>query len=160
MARPPDARPVSAHGSNARRDRTTRVDLQSLARLRLREAEVLFEAGLYDGASYLCGYAVECALKAVICKQLDVNEYPHYRERLRGVFASHHLEDLRFLAGLSAKIGPGRPVLWQNWSTVVAWKSEQRYDSEGSQTAQNALDMLNAVRSKSNGVLRWLARRW
>lgn len=42
----------------------TREELQQLARLRLREAEALFAAGLYDGCVYLCGYVVELALKA------------------------------------------------------------------------------------------------
>jgi HEPN domain-containing protein len=40
----------------------TYQQLKDLALLRLREAEALFEAGLYDGAKYLSGYAVELAL--------------------------------------------------------------------------------------------------
>jgi len=47
-----------------------------LAALRLCEAEALFAAGLYDGSAYLCGYVVELALKARICRLLDVNKYP------------------------------------------------------------------------------------
>ena len=32
----------------------TRHELKELAALRLREAETLFQAGLYDGAAYVC----------------------------------------------------------------------------------------------------------
>jgi len=42
----------------------TRIDFQTLADKRLREAITLFDAAHYDGAIYISGYAVECALKA------------------------------------------------------------------------------------------------
>jgi len=53
-----------------------RQQLQQLARLRLREAEALYGARLYDGCVYLAGYAVELALKARICRLLGLSEYP------------------------------------------------------------------------------------
>jgi hypothetical protein len=42
----------------------TRQELKKLANLRLKEAEALFDAQLYEGAAYLCGYAVEMALSS------------------------------------------------------------------------------------------------
>ena len=57
----------------------TRNELKELAKLRLKEAETLFDAGLYDGAVYVCGYVIELALKARICKLLDISEYPSSR---------------------------------------------------------------------------------
>lgn len=45
-----------------------RKDFQDLAMVRVREAEMLLAAGLFDGAYYLAGLAVECALKACIAK--------------------------------------------------------------------------------------------
>jgi hypothetical protein len=53
----------------------TYQQLKDLAHLRLREAEALFAAELYDGAKYLSGYVVELALKARICRVLDVDDY-------------------------------------------------------------------------------------
>jgi hypothetical protein len=41
-----------------------RNDLRRLARIRLKEARVLLQAKCFDGAYYLCGYAIECGLKA------------------------------------------------------------------------------------------------
>ena len=45
-----------------------RRELQSLSRVRAKEAKALLDAGLHEGAFYLAGYAVECALKACIAK--------------------------------------------------------------------------------------------
>jgi hypothetical protein len=39
-----------------------RADLQQIAELRLQEARTLLTGGFPDGAYYLAGYAVECAL--------------------------------------------------------------------------------------------------
>ena len=45
-----------------------RRDFQILSAVRIREAQALASAGLYDGAYYLGGLAVESALKAVIAR--------------------------------------------------------------------------------------------
>lgn len=45
-----------------------RSDFQDLAQIRLAEAAALLQAERFDGAYYLAGYAVECALKACIAK--------------------------------------------------------------------------------------------
>jgi hypothetical protein len=49
----------------------TRTDLQQLADARIAEANALLAAGLWDGAYYLAGYAVECALKACIMAYVE-----------------------------------------------------------------------------------------
>jgi hypothetical protein len=53
-----------------------RNDLQNLSRLRGKEAKVLLENGYFAGAYYLLGYAVECALKACIAKQIRRYDFP------------------------------------------------------------------------------------
>ncbi len=53
-----------------------RIDLQQLARARLREAEALLNAGEWSGAYYLAGYAVECGLKACIAKLTGLARFP------------------------------------------------------------------------------------
>jgi hypothetical protein len=52
-----------------------RADLKKIARARIMDAECLFSGGRYDGAVYLCGYAVELALKARICRTLKWPEF-------------------------------------------------------------------------------------
>jgi hypothetical protein len=50
-----------------------RRDLQTLADLRVTDGEKLVDAGRFSAAYYLLGYAVECALKACIAKQIRGN---------------------------------------------------------------------------------------
>lgn len=47
-----------------------------MARARLKEAQILFKAKRYDAATYLCGYAIELALKARICQTLGYIHFP------------------------------------------------------------------------------------
>jgi len=54
----------------------TKTELRTLARARLKEAQILFEAKRYDAATYLCGYAIELALKARICHTLGYIYFP------------------------------------------------------------------------------------
>jgi HEPN domain-containing protein len=54
----------------------TKTELRILAKARLKEAQILFEAKRYDAATYLCGYAMELALKARICQTLGYIHFP------------------------------------------------------------------------------------
>lgn len=68
------------------------------------DADELFARKRYNGSVYMAGYAVECALKAAVCRQLR-------ETRLRAVLASH---DLELLAGKSTRSGIPRIMLWAN----------------------------------------------
>ena len=54
----------------------SRSDFQRLAVTRLAEAKALLELGMWDGAYYLAGYAVECGLKACVAKGVKAEEFP------------------------------------------------------------------------------------
>jgi len=54
----------------------TRRDFQVLAGLRAEEAAILVRNRKHQGAYYLGGYAVECALKARIAKKTKRHEFP------------------------------------------------------------------------------------
>jgi hypothetical protein len=110
----------------------SRQQLRELALLRLQEAEVLFNSGLDDGCAYLCGYVIELALKARISATLGVIEYPEKGSRLRDAMKSHVLDDLGLLAGMGHDLTPSRPVLIANWSSLIGWKPEWRYNPKGS----------------------------
>ncbi len=79
-----------------------RTKIQEIAEQRLVEAELLFQNGYYDGACYLVGYCVELALKAVICKTLDIDDLftTNYRSELVRPFKTHDLDSLFVYAGL------------------------------------------------------------
>ena len=134
-------------------------ELKDLALLRLREAEALFAADFFDGCAYLAGYAVELALKARICKLLDIADYPS-AGKLAKVYAVHDLDQLLLLAGLRKAVDPSNKPLFDNWSTAALWKPERRYDAPGKATRQDAEDILNAIRDTPNGVLTWIMTHW
>ncbi len=59
----------------------------------------MLDNGLYEGAYYLAGYAVECAIKACIAKQTKRYDFPPDRRTVDKIY-SHDLEDLIGLAEL------------------------------------------------------------
>lgn len=139
-----------------------RSDLQKLSAIRLREAEVLFEAGLYDGCFCLCGYVVELALKACVCKHLGIEDYPEGEPNLKGLFRTHDFRSLELIAGLRSSISAKRQTSFTfdaNWTVATSWKSEDRY-LLNFKTQSEAHDMLEALRSKPEGVLTWLSQQW
>src|SRR5579864_8154006 len=106
-----------------------RKDLQELSKVRLKEATALLRLGLHDGAYYLAGYAVECALKACIAKGTRRFEFPDKR-RVDSSY-THDLELLMRLAHLdeSHKERVKRdPEFKANWGTVEAWDEQSRYE--------------------------------
>jgi len=136
--------------------------LQNLSAVRLREAEVLFDAGLYDGAFYLCGYVVELALKACVCKHLGVSEYPENEPNLKPFFRTHDFRSLELIAGLRSNIAAKRAASFQfdaNWALATSWRSEDRY-LLNSKSESEAHDMLEALRNVQEGVLTWLSQQW
>jgi len=133
-------------------------DLKKLAKLRLREAESLYKQGFYDGCVYLCGYVVECALKARICKFLKLSKYPS--DEHGNIFKTHNFGILKLLAGLEGEITIAKNrALFDNWSTATRWAPELRYVPEGTSGQQKATDILASIRDKPNGVLTWLIKR-
>src|SRR5579864_3835156 len=143
----------------------TREQLRTLADLRLREAEALFNTGLYDGCAYLCGYVVEFALKARVCATLGVTEYPEKigdakRGRLIEAFRTHDFDELRLLAGMQNDPTIATPSFLTNWSVAIRWKPERRYEPEGSYDREAALEILDAIRRQPDGVLACISLRW
>jgi hypothetical protein len=69
-----------------------RNDLQKLAKIRVKDAKVLLDNGRFEGAYYLLGYSVECALKACIAKQINRHEFPD-KELAQKVY-THKLSEL------------------------------------------------------------------
>ena len=138
----------------------TRQEFRALAKSRLDEAKALYKAGHYDGAVYLCGYAVEFSLKACICKLLDISQYPE-GESFAKAYKIHRLRDLKTLAGLDNKLTATNPQLFANWSRVVStWTEEIRYHPLGTYTRVDAQEMLKSISEKPNGIMVWLSKRW
>ena len=135
-----------------------RKDLQDLANVRLNEARALFASGFFDGAYYLAGYAVECALKACIAKRTRRYDFPD-RRRVESSY-SHVLADLLKVAGLEEERRARANVDLQfetNWDVAKAWSEQSRY-SRNDRRAAEAL--LAAIADPRHGVLSWIKHRW
>lgn len=131
-------------------------ELKELAGLRLREAETLFSAGLYDGCVYLCGYVVELGLKARICAVLGITEYPDKRTH----FKTHDFDELKLLAGLEREISVANPLLLENWSVATEWRPEWRYQRAGTFGRAKAEKALEAIKGRPDGVMACISQRW
>ena len=137
--------------------RKTRKDFQRLAILRAREAVELASAGKHQGAYYLCGLAVECALKACIAKRTRRHDFPTDARYAAKVY-THNLEELLKLAGLEEQLDEGmrnRHHLGINWGIAKSWSIDSRYETSG----LNGRDMVTAVNSQG-GVLEWIKLYW
>ncbi len=134
--------------------------------LRLKEAYILLESGCPDGAYYLGGYALELALKAVVCKNLDVedlfaenNTYP--RESIR-VLKVHDLSRLLLFSGLNEKHKSEKSANLEfstNWSNVEKWNESARYYN-GVYNASEVNIFLNSIDDPTNGILTWIKTHW
>jgi HEPN domain len=84
-----------------------RSDFQELSELHLQHAKVLLDAKLYSGAYYMCGYVVECALKACICRQTSQFDFhPHPKESQKAW--SHNFANLIDASGLEEQFKAAR----------------------------------------------------
>ena len=133
----------------------TSLEFQDLSVLRLDKATALYSAGRYDGCVYLCGYVVEMALKAVICKHLVLAEYPQ-----RTYFKVHDYDDLVLFAGLSLEVRLLTGRRKANWQVLTEWESILRYKPRNSYNRVEAERWLDALREPNEGILVWLQRKW
>jgi hypothetical protein len=136
-----------------------RNDLRRLSRLRISEARLLLKAGAFQGAYYLAGYAVECALKACVARQFRHHDIPD--RRLVNDTYTHDLDRLLDLAGLRPALqhdAAAHPPLQPNWNVVKDWRETTRYNPNI--TAQEARDLYSACTARRYGILAWLRSRW
>ncbi len=108
----------------------TKKELINISRARLTDAEVLYNQGRYDGAVYLCGYAIELRLKYCICKALKWSGFPSTHKEFEGYvsFKIHDLDVLLHLSGREIKVKTG---FLADWSNVATWDPQARYNVIG-----------------------------
>jgi len=135
-----------------------RTEFQVVARMRVREAKALLDAGHYPGAYYLVGYSIECALKACVARQVRRCDFPD--KKLANEAHTHNLENLIRVAALGRAFEADRQAnaaLEVNWAIVKDWTTAARYEV-GVSEAQ-ARDLYSACVGR-NGVLPWVKKRW
>ena len=129
-----------------------------LSRVRAKEAEALLKLGLNDGAYYLAGYAVECALKACIAKGTRRHEFPDKKK----VEASHthKLGELVNVANLEQARRDRLAAdseFERNWDLVKEWSEQSRYSRY---SAADARALVAAVNNRRHGVIAWIRSHW
>jgi len=108
--------------------------LKEIAKRRLKDAKILYLEKSYTGALYLCGYAIELGLKAIICRNLDTttisstNHIPSTLEEFKSIekLRTHYLEELLGSTPYNIKIDIKSKYL-KEWSIVEKWNPEVRY---------------------------------
>ena len=136
-----------------------RLDLQKTSQIRRSDARALLGARRYAGSYYLIGYAVECALKACIAKQIKRHDFPDKR-LLRDAY-THNLATLVKLAGLQRDLEKDfqkNAALELNWTVAKDWSETKRYDPNI--TEAQAKDLYSACVARKHGVLSWIKKRW
>jgi len=135
-----------------------RKDLRALSRVRLSEARALLKAGLPDGAYYLAGYAVECALKACIAKETRRYEFPE-KKRVDASY-THNLKELVRVAELRDELQAAvetDPLFRRYWRLVQLWSEQSRY---GRHSPEGSQDLIEAISDRNHGVMKWVKHYW
>jgi HEPN domain-containing protein len=135
-----------------------RKDLRALSRVRLSEARALLKAGLPDGAYYLAGYSVECALKACIARETQRYEFPE-KKRVDASY-THNLKELVRVAELRDELQAEEeadPLFERHWGIVELWSEQSRYGRHSPAASQK---LIEAVGDRNHGVMKWVKHYW
>jgi HEPN domain-containing protein len=121
-------------------------DLRKIAQARLKDADILLASRRYDGAVYLCGYAIELALKARICRILKWSGYPSTSSEFKEYqsFRTHGLDVLLHLTGREKQI---KTTFLAEWSAVAQWDPSARYQPVGTANKADARLMISAAKT-------------
>lgn len=148
-----------------------RIEFQELAILRLKEANTLLIQNYPDGAFYLAGYTIECALKAAICRTLSIDDFfepgnskahgAKVKDDIVQKFKTHDYGTLLVLSGLYYKLEAARQsdqLLADSWSTIrsQAWSEQHRYEVVSSKTITDVASFINSVKY----LLGWIKQYW
>jgi hypothetical protein len=144
-------------------------EIKNLANQRLKEAEILFESGMCDGAFYLAGYSVELMLKAKICERLGIpnlfDESNTTVNQIKGIsdirkpLKTHNLFILLIFSGLKNKFdndkATNKELAKANSLLFNAWDENARYKPCGHMLNKDVEKLLNLL-SGTNGILTWI----
>ena len=143
----------------ARESSVNKADLEALVTERVADADVLLKNNRYSAAYYLCGYAIECAIKVCIAGQTQRHDFPPKPNIVRDIY-THELQRLLKAANLEAawKLAvQSDKELEINWLVIQRWTEEDRYRLPSQQEAQ---DLYQAVTEPTHGMLQWIQKYW
>lgn len=127
----------------------TAEKLKAVVEARMRSVQILLGSDDWFLAASTMALALECALKVMICKTLNLSAYPaettkQIPQRVRTFFWTHEFSQLLILSGLNESFSPAgtSPELFQNWSDFTkefpgSW-ADTKYDYERQQQFDEA----------------------
>ncbi len=151
-------------------------EIQQLAKARLEEADILCEAGKYDGAFYLAGYSVELMLKAKICESFGIDalfdenlQKPYGIKTVRDSVKKHDIRVLFIYSGLLIefqKAKARKQKLMTAYSYLIKasgqdtkedtlWSEQVRYLPIGSKKQQEVQELIELLKD-DEGLLKWI----
>ena len=157
-------------------------EIKQLADLRLEEADILCQAGKYNGAFYLAGYSIELILKAKLCENFDVKnlfdfsnravsfdlelfDNSQYIKDIRTNLKTHDIIVLLKFSGLYPKfkrISSSKPVLFKTIgllfdpdSKKCFWSEQLRYEFS-SRNPENVEELIRLLKEPNEGLLHWI----
>jgi HEPN domain-containing protein len=144
-------------------------DLKILCHQRIKEAEFLVTNDFVDLAFYVTGYSIELALKAAICKSLDIDDFfavsrsINIKEDVVSKFKTHDFRTLLILAGLTKKLDEDKGLsidldkaamyLEDNYG---GWSPNIRYSPIGSKTEEEVLGFIKITKI----IVQWIEKYW
>lgn len=137
-----------------------REEFKQIAELRIEEAKTLLQNGLYSGAYYLAGYALECSIKACLAKQISEHNIPE-KKFINDIYT----HDLRKLIKFDEELNESferferenDPEFTINWAIVKDWSEQSRYKMYDENQAK---ELINAILNDNGGILPWVQQYW
>ena len=118
----------------------SKVDFAAAATRHLRDASFLFESGRNDNSFYLCGYVVECSLKAVAgWSGLPPEIFGHQLMKLGG-------DALELAVAIAPATARYRPLGTSVRAVSSSWSTTCRYYGDGVSATQAAAILEEAQR--------------
>jgi hypothetical protein len=111
-----------------------------------------------DGAYYLAGYSIECALKSCIAKRTREHDFPD--KKLVNESHTHSLIELLRLSELTPLLErkiQADGSMQNRWTIVRGWSEASRYQGNDVAAAEA---LLKAIENDSGGILPWIKLHW
>lgn len=142
--------------------------IRSIAEQRLKEAKVLEENDLDEGAFYLAGYVVELELKARCCEKLEIPNLFDFDDRensamsgisdIRKLLRTHNISMLLILCGLRKKFderGAEDQTFFHAKSLLLSkWNEDCRYKLNFCEPT-DARKLISGLEGE-NGIIQWI----